>query len=423
MATHTPPRTRKAAPASRTGAMEVRGVPAKRRVSGRFVVDLPDGRRRGRGLMALLLVAAVVLGGRLVDLQLRQHTALAAQANRQHQSVVPIAASRGRIFDRTGRVLAADTRVWEIFADPGLIPEAQRDDVSRRLAPILNMGPGRIHDLISVTSRFVVLAHGVGDDVKAKLRALNLPGLGTVEEHQRVYNPSAIAGTSFASNLLGFVDHSGTWQYGVESYYNATLTGHNGQEATVHDIAGNAIALSNDKTILPQNGRDLRLGLDPQVQFWAEQALAQGVTSSKAESGTAMVMDTKTGAIRAWADYPSYDANHYTTAPFENIKDTAVSSLYEPGSVMKTVTFAGGLNQRVITPDYAFNEAPVNIDGFVIRDWDNQAHGNVTMQYVLSSRSTMGRSRSCNSWGSTPFIATCLPSESAHQRESTWPAR
>ena len=359
-------------------------------------------------MLALLLVCALALTVRLLDVQVRQHATLAADAAAQQQSVVTIPATRGRILDRTGRVLASDVRVWEVFADPGLIPADRRADVAGSLAPILNMGPGHIRDLINVQSQFVVLAHGVSDAIKAKVTGLGYSGLGTTEENKRVYNESPVPGTSFASNLLGFVDASGNGQYGVEGYYNSTLGGRDGQSATIQDSAGNTIALSHEKTVPPQNGSDLQLGLDPQVQYWAEQALAQGVTSSKAQSGTAMVMDVKTGAIRAWADYPSYDANNYATASYADLKDATVSDLYEPGSVMKTVTFAGGLDQHVITPNYAFDEGPVNIDGFTIKDWDFQAHGRITMQYVLEQSLNDGAIKVMQLMGMDSFYRNLL---------------
>src|SRR5205807_1019731 len=128
---------------------------------------------------------------------------------------------------------------------------------------------------------------------------------------------------------------------------------------------------------------DLRLGLDSTLQYWAEQAIAQQTVESQSQAGEVLIMDTKTGSIRAWAQYPSYDANHFSGGDVGNFRDRAISDLYEPGSVMKVVTFAGGLQHHAITPDYSFVEGNTAIDGFVIHDWDNKQHGKVTMQWVL----------------------------------------
>jgi cell division protein FtsI/penicillin-binding protein 2 len=334
-------------------------------------------------LLLAFAAMALLLTVRLFDVQVKQGPHLRALATASHELQVTLPAHRGRIYDRQGRLLASDVPVYDVFADPGLISPASRHDVAMQVGPILGLGPGKVEELISRPGRFVYLAKGVGDQVRQRLQALGITGLGILVGEQRVYNASAVDGTSFAANLLGFVDHDGNGQYGLEQYYNALLRGVDGSESTLRDVAGNPIVLSQQDRRDPQDGRDLHLGLDSQVQYWAEQALAHGVVDSKSESGTLLVMDTHTGAIRAWADYPSFDANHYATAPYDVLKDQAISSLYEPGSVMKVVTFAGGLNNHAITPQTTINEGPVSIGGYTIGDWDGRAHGTVTMQWVL----------------------------------------
>ena len=107
------------------------------------------------------------------------------------------------------------------------------------------------------------------------------------------------------------------------------------------------------------------------------------MNSSKSTSGTLMIMDTKTGAIDAWAQYPSYNANNFASANFADFRDLAVTQPYEPGSIMKVITFAGGLNNNAFTPSTVIDEKQQRIDGYLIHDWDRSSHGNVTMQWVL----------------------------------------
>src|SRR6202043_3675630 len=102
--------------------------------------------------------------------------------------------------------------------------------------------------------------------------------------------------------------------------------------------------------VAARNGDNLQLAMDSQIQYWAELALANGVNSSRSSSGTLMIMDTKTGAIDAWAQYPSYNANSFASANISNFRDLAVTQPYEPGSIMKVITFAGGLNHNAFTP-------------------------------------------------------------------------
>jgi cell division protein FtsI/penicillin-binding protein 2 len=350
---------------------------------GWFVGEEPDFRLRGMWLLLAFAAMAVLLTARLFDVQVKQGAELRALATASHELKVSLPAHRGRIFDRDGRLLASDVPVYDVFADPGLIPPSARHDVALKVAPVLGLGPGKVEELIARPGRFVYLAKQVGDQVRQRLQDLDVTGIGVLDGEQRVYNQGPVAGTSFASNLLGFVDHDGNGQYGIEQYYNALLHGQDGSESTLRDVQGNSIVLSQGDRKDPQDGRDLHLGIDSQVQYWAEQALAKGVVDSQSESGSLLIMDTHTGAIRAWADYPTFDANHYATAPYAELKDQAVSGLYEPGSVMKVVTFAGGLNNHAITPQTTIDEGPVRIDGYTIGDWDGRAHGTVTMQWVL----------------------------------------
>jgi len=360
----------------------VRGSSASR-LRGWFIGEEPDFRVRGMWLLLAFAAMALLLSARLVDVQLKQGPHLRAMAATSHELQITLPAHRGRIFDRDGRLLTGNVAVYDVFADPSLIPPSDRHDVSVKVAPVLGLGPGKVEELLAKPGQFVYLAKQVSDGVRAKLQALQITGIGTLESDARQYASSAVSGLSFASNLIGFVDHDGNGQYGLEQYYNDLLKGKNGSESTLRDVEGNPIVLSQQDRVAPQDGRDLKLGLDSQIQYWAEQALAKGVVDSKSESGTLLIMDTHTGAIRAWADYPSFDANSYATAPYNLLKDEAVSGLYEPGSVMKVVTFAGGLNNKAITPQTTINEGPVSIGGYTIGDWDGRAHGTVSMQWVL----------------------------------------
>jgi cell division protein FtsI/penicillin-binding protein 2 len=378
------------------------------RVRGWFVADAPDFRRRGTWLVLAFTAMAITLCARLVDIQLRQHASLTAAATALHQKSVTIAATRGRVLDSSGRVLASNRTVYDVFADPGLIPVDTRANVAHRLSPVLSVGESTLDQQISQPTRFVYLAKGVSQATSDGLTALNLPGIVVVPAEQRVYEPSPVPGASFAANLLGYVGADGQGQYGVESYYDSLLHGVDGHQSTVRDVTGNSITLSNDPQSNARNGQDLQLGLDSEVQYWAEQAIAQGVATAQAASGTLIMMDTKTGAIRAWAQAPTYNANSYWTSSIADFRDLAVSNVYEPGSVQKVVTFAGGLNANVITPGYTFKEGPTTIDGATIHDWDNRAHGNITMQYVLDESLNNGAIKVGQLMGPDAFYSNLL---------------
>jgi len=382
-----------------------RGSASGSRLRGWFVGEEPDFRARGIWLLLAFVAMALLITVRLFDVQVRQGGQLRSMATSSHELQVSLPAHRGQILDRSGRLLASDVTVFDVFADPGLIPPSKRHDVALQVAPVIGLGPGKVEELLGKPGRFVYLAKQVDDKTKAKLQALGITGIGTLDNEQRVYNGSPVAGNSFASSLLGFVDHDGNGQYGLEQYYNALLRGQDGSESTLRDVQGNAIVLSQQDRKDPRNGRNLQLGLDSQIQYWAEQALARGVVDSQSESGSLLIMDTHTGAIRAWANYPTYDANKYATAPYAMLKDQAVSGLYEPGSVMKVVTFAGGLNNKAITPETMIDEGPVSIDGYTIGDWDGHAHGHVSMQWVLDDSLNDGAIKVMQMEGRQKFYA------------------
>jgi cell division protein FtsI/penicillin-binding protein 2 len=381
---------------------------ASSRVRGWFVADAPDFRHRGTWLALAFAAMAATLCARLVDVQLLQHSALAAKAAALHQKSVIIPATRGRILDSNGRVLVSNRTVYDVFADPGLIAASNRADVARRVGAVLSVDATTLDSQISEPTRFVYLAKSVSQQVSDQLVALDLPGIVVVPAEQRVYEPSPVSGTSFAANLLGYVNQDGLGQYGLEAYYNSVLQGINGHQSTVRDVAGNSITLSNDPRAEAHNGQDLQLGLDSQIQYWAEQAIAQGVATAQAASGTLIMMDTKTGAIRAWAQAPTYNANAYSTAPISAFRDLAVSNLYEPGSVQKVITFAGGLNSHAITPGYTFDEGPTTIDGATIRDWDGRAHGMTSMQTVLDDSLNNGAIKVGQLEGANAFYSNML---------------
>ena len=373
-----------------------------------FVGEAPDFRRRGLWLVLAFGAMAIAVLGRLLQVQVLQSHALAAAARSQHTSEVALHGNRGLILDRTGRVLVSNRDVYDVFVDPSLVEPTERGHVAESIAPILGVADTVVLDALQHQNQFDYVARGVSEDVNARLQALDLPGVGTIPAQQRVYNPSPLPDASFAANLLGFVDADGNGQYGLEQYYNTILSGAAGHESTLTDLLGNPIVLSDEQRVDAHNGDNLQLGLDSQLQYWAELALAKGVASSQAVSGTLMIMDPHTGSIRAWAQYPTFDANSYGTANLANFRDLAVSDPYEPGSVMKVVTFAGGLSTHTITPSTVIDEQQTRIDGYLIHDWDNRSHGNVSMQRVLDLSLNNGAIKLQQMEGQDPFYSNML---------------
>jgi cell division protein FtsI/penicillin-binding protein 2 len=355
-------------------------------------------------LLALVLGAYLILLGRLVYWQVGRHDDMARLAAVYHDDTITLPAVRGNILDRNGNLLVTNTAVFSIFASPDQISAAERKDIAARLAPVLHLSAADIQAKLSTNRQFVYLARRVPASVAKTLDAMRLPGIGKLAETQRTYVDGGVAGTSLAANLLGFANDEGKGNYGVEGYYDKTLSGQPGFEATVRDLANRPIVLSDRQRREPLNGATLQLSLDSTIQVVAERALADGVQKYQAESGSLIIMEPATGRIVAWADVPSYNANQFATTPTGQFIDPIVSNLYEPGSVMKVVTLSGALDSHAITPDTRFNETGVAVVGGVaIRNWDNRAHGNVTMTQVLQNSLNVGAIKAQQMEGAGPF--------------------
>lgn len=371
------------------------------------VEDL-EPRARVLSLLALGLMAYLVLFGRLAYWQGVRHHDLAAVARAQHDERLVLPAVRGRLLDRYGAPLVTNTPVFSIFASPDLIPTADRAEVADRLAAVLGMAPSDVLARLSTTRKFVYLKRRVSAGVAHRVDVLAAPGIGKVAETQRSYLDGAVPGTTLAANLLGFVNDGGQGAYGLEGYYDQQLAGTNGYEVTFRDITGRPIVLSDRKRVDPVNGVSLQLTIDSAIQVVAERALADGVKKVGAESGSILIMEPNSGRIVAWADVPSYDANQFSLTAAQNPRlfvDSNVSDLYEPGSVMKVVTLSGALDAHAITPDTRFNETgSVVIGGYRIRNWDNKAHGMVTMTQVLEKSLNVGAIKAEQMEGGPAFI-------------------
>ncbi len=405
----TPPATPgTASPGNHRASLGGPGAPPPAASRGWFVGEGPQVRGRAIWLMLCFASLAVLLLGHLFQVQIGEHTALAAAAAKEDNMNFVLTAHRGEILDSDGQVLVGTVATYSVYVDPALTPADSRDQAAAQIAAVLRISESQVVQVLSEPNQYAFLADHVSETVKDQLSLLNVNGLILTEEDEPVYEPSAVPGETSAANLLGFVNASGQGQYGVEGYYNSLLTGKNGEASEIKDSQGYAIYLNQAHNVPAQDGDNLQLGLNSQVQYWAEQAIAEAVTKDSAQSGEILVMNTHTGAIQAWADYPSYDATDYASTPIADFSDTSVDGLYQPGSVMKTVTFAGGLQNSAITPGYTFDERQTVVDGILIHDWDDRSHGQVTMQQVLDMSLNNGAMKVMNLEGPNAFYTNML---------------
>jgi cell division protein FtsI/penicillin-binding protein 2 len=300
-------------------------------------------------------------------------------------------AIRGAIFDRHLTQLVVNTTVYSAFVSPDQVPKSQRQQVAAALSSVLGVDQSAVMQTLTSNRKFAYIQRRFTKEKADHLRTLKLSGVGLEEEQQRSYLPGISAGSSLASNLLGFVKYDGQGQYGLEAYYQNKLSGTPGYISSYRDLANREIVLGSHTHKDPIPGADLVLSLDANIQYAAEQALANGVKKARAESGSVLIMDPKTGGIIAWADYPTYNANNFTKTSTALFKDNVLSYIYEPGSVMKVVTLSGAMDVGKIKPSTVIDDpGALYIGGYRISDWDGANHGKVTYTYVLQHSLNVG---------------------------------
>jgi len=292
-------------------------------------------------LLAGLVLAFVSVGGRLVVLQLRDAKQYQALAHEQRVHVLELPATRGSILDRAGRVMALSLPAAAIYADPQLVQDPAL--TASRLAKILNLRPKRVQRMLSAPGRFVYLARRVDLEVARRIERLRLPGIGLLDESKRHYPAGGLG-----SQVVGFVGVDDVGLAGLELEYEDILAGRAGEMVVEQDPAGRPIPQGERKLVPPVAGSDLVLTLDRDLQYQAQRALAAAVKANQARGGSVVIMDPSSGQILAMATYPWFDANRFSDAAPELIRNRTVTDVYEPGSVNKVITAAAALEEGII---------------------------------------------------------------------------
>ncbi|HEY1162913.1 MAG TPA: penicillin-binding protein 2 [Candidatus Dormibacteraeota bacterium] len=360
-------------------------------------------RLRILSMLVVALVLSSVVWSRLAYWQVMRHGQLSEQAAAQYRELVELPALRGAIFDRHMTQLVVNTTVYSAFVSPDQVPAAQREHVAGALASVLGVEKSATVDTLASNRKFAYILRRFSKNKADQLRAMKLPGVGLEEEQQRSYLPG-MSGSTLAANLLGFVSYDGKGQYGIEANYQSQLAGTPGYISSYRDLANREIVLGTHTHQNPVPGASLVTSLDANIQYVAEQALAAGVKKARAESGSVLIMDPKTGGIVAWADYPSYNANNFNRTSTALFKDNVLSYVYEPGSVMKVVTLSGAMDAGKIKPNTVIDDpGALYIGGYRIADWDSANHGKINYTYVLEHSLNVGAMKAMLAEGHASF--------------------
>ena len=300
-------------------------------------------RRIGLLFALFLVLLGAAAAARHLDRHGQGRVARRARAVQQQVEDMVVPARRGTILDRHGMELAVSEDAVTVFAHPFLIDDPAR--VSARLAPLLGVSEDDLLKKLSDRkSTFVYLRHKMDASVGHKIEQLRIEGIDTVVEPKRTYPQGVLA-----SQVLGAVGTDNTGLAGLEYSQEDTLGGHDGRRRVVKDALGQPVSLI--ETERAEAGEDIRLTLDAAIQERVEAVLGEVGQTYQPAGATAVVMDPRSGAILALANWPRVDANDPGGAPDYARQDRAIQFNYEPGSTFKAFTVAGALEESLITPD------------------------------------------------------------------------
>ncbi len=343
-----------------------------------------DGRvRYGFAAVCTLLL---VIGGRLVQLQGLDHSNYSGAAAAQRVDTVGLNALRGSITDRNGTPIAYTSNAQDITADPHQIAASARAGYAAKLAPLIGSTPAAIVAALSVKTQYAVLATALSPSRAQKVMDLSLVGIYEQATTQRQY-----PGHTTAANIVGTVHSDGSGAAGIESEYNSVLAGKNGSETYTVDSSGSVNPSSRAQTTPAVNGSSIKLTIDENLQYLAQQYLDAAVPESNAKGAQMAILDVHTGQVLALASSGTFDAaNSDTINPDEPINPTVMSA-FEPGSVQKSITFAAALQQGLITPQSVYSVPDsIRTGGVTVRDaWDH-ATESFTTTGILAESSNVG---------------------------------
>jgi len=296
-------------------------------------------------------------------------------------------ATRGKILDRNGLVLATSLPVRAIWAIPESVPDDLGADKLNALGNLLDMTQKELRAKLSEDKTFVYVKRQVPVDVADKVAALDIPGIYQRAEYKRFYPEGEIT-----AHLIGFTNVEDEGQEGVELSDQKQLAGTTGLRRVIKDRMGRVIE-DVDEQVVPHNGQDVDLSIDSKIQYIAYTNLKAAVEKFKAKAGTAMVIDVRTGEVLALVNYPTYNPNDRSHLTGEQLRNRMLTDVFEPGSIMKPFTVSLALDLHRVSPTTLVDTGPghFNLDGATITD--DSAFGVLTVGGVIQKSSNIGATK------------------------------
>ena len=349
---------------------------------------------RSQFIVACIALGFMGLVGRAAYVQVIDNAFFKRQGVVRFARTLELPASRGRIVDRNGVVLAASIPVPSIWASP---EDMERDPVKlKELAKLLQMPQAELDKKLQDPDKsFVWLKRQVDESVDKQIKALGLKGVYSRKEYKRAY-PEGEA----VAHIVGFTNVENLGQEGVELTFDKDLGGRSGSRRVIKNRLGHVVE-DIGEMVPPVDGRDIELSIDSKVQFFAYQKLREAVLDNRAAAGSVVVLDVQTGEVLALANYPSYVPDRRANLTGAQLRNRALTDTFEPGSTMKPLVVGLALEKGLFKPESMIQTAPgkLSLGGHTISD--AHPHALLSVNEVIQKSSNVG----------TVKIAMQLPSQ------------
>ena len=333
-------------------------------------------------LFAGFLLCFLVIVGRAFWLQGVQGGALASEAISQQTEDVTVPGLRGSLLDRSGNELAASENAVTIFATPYQVKNPPR--AADKLASILELDKGEVLESLTAGNGFSYVAHKVSLEQAGRIERLKLEGIGELPDSRRTYPQGEMAG-----QVVGAVGSENQGLTGLEAGEESVLSATDGERRIVSDAHGDTIRQETVQEA--EDGEDIQLTLDPQIQTKTEQVLAEVGETYAPKGATAIVMDPRNSQVLAMANWPPVDPNDLSSASNEDLVNKATGFTYEPGSTFKAFTVSAALEEKLVTPTSSFVLPPsIQVADRTIEDAEERGTETMSVAEILAHSSNVG---------------------------------
>ena len=345
---------------------------------------------RSKFIVAMVALGFVGLAARAAYVQVIGNEFFQRQGEVRFARTLELPANRGRILDRNGLILASSVPAASIWAIPEDVDQDEPlvQGKLKQLAKLLDMPlPALKAKLADDDKSFVWIKRQLDWDMGQKIAALDIKGIYQRKEYKRQYPEGEPA-----AHIVGFTNVEDHGQEGMELAFDKELAGKPGSRRVIKDRLGRVVEEVGAE-VPPSDGKDITLSVDSKVQFFAYQKLRDTVIEKKAKAGTVVVLDAHTGEVLALANYPSYDPGNRKNLTGEQLRNRAMTDVFEPGSTMKPFTIGLALNSGRVTPNTIVDTSPgrLTVTGSTISDTSN--HGVLTVEGVIQKSSNVGTTK------------------------------